>query len=80
MPISYEEEVPGTTEFWLIIFGLTAMVPLSIFLGLEAMGIDGRGVACLSWFFVFVLSVPLILMNDKLWDRWYKFYNREEGE
>lgn len=80
MPISYEEEVPGTTEFWLIIFGLTAIVPLSIFLGLEAMSIDGRAIACLSWFLVFALSVPLILMNDDLWDRWYKFYNREEDE
>lgn len=73
-----EGEVPGTTELWLIIFGLTAIVPISIYLGLEAVGIDGRAVACLSWFFVFAISVPLILMNDGLWDRWYRFYNRKE--
>lgn len=80
MPMPFEEEVPGTTNFWLIIFGLTALVPISIYLVLDGMGIDGRAVACMSWFFVFALSVPLVLLNEGVWDWWYRFYNREEED
>lgn len=82
MGMPFEEEVPGTTVFYLLIFGISAIFPIYIVLtvqsiygtSLEHLG----GLFCGSWFFIYIIIVCTVIFNEDIWDWWYNFYNKEE--
>ena len=84
MGMPFEEEVPGTTPFYLLIFAISVIFPTLIVLAvqsiygtsLELLG----GLFCGSWFFIFIIIVWIVILNDRVWEWWYKFYNRKEEE
>ena len=82
MGMAFEEELPGTTTFYLLIFGISAIFPTCIVLAVQ--GIYGTsldllgGLFCGSWFFIYIIIVCAVIFNESVWDRWYKFYNKEE--